>query len=117
MIDDDMEKVRNILKISMVDLIKEIRVRDDAQVKTKKTDPTPIISFDHYISTYVQESSISKAEIIYPLDNVIPNAQEESSTNDKESNELQIASPRFQYDYGFNPLIYLADCIERNSKI
>ena len=108
---DDMEKIRNILKLSMIDLIKEIRVKDDAQIKKNKTDPTPIISFDHYQTTYLP--AVSKTDIIKPQDDDTgSNAQDSPSIND-----VSISSPRFEYDYGFNPLIYLADCIERNSKL
>ena len=112
-----MEKLRSILKQSMVDLIKEIRVRDDAQIKKNKTDPTPIISFDYYQSTYLQESTFSKSKIGDPLDQMNSIAPDLPSINNEETANMHISSPRFQYDYGFNPLIYLADCIERNSKI
>ena len=113
---DDMEKIRNILKLSMIDLIKEIRVKDDAQIKKNKTDPTPIISFDHYQTTYLP--AVSKTDIIKPQDDDTgSNAQDSPPINDEESNKMPISSPRFEYDYGFNPLIYLADCIERNSKL
>jgi hypothetical protein len=123
---DDMEKVRDILRKSMMDLVREVRLRDDVQVKIKKEDPTPILSFDQYKSTFLPQikpssSSSSTSETVSASKETLNEPTASSSNGDNELGHVEgpiiVESPRFTYDYGFNPLLYLADCIERNSKI
>ena len=111
-----MEKVREILRKSMMDLIREIRIRDDAQVKLNKIDPSPILSFDQYKSTFLPQTE-SAVLLSRKNDPVTSADASDVELNNETNTGLLLESPRFVYDYGFNPLIFLADCIERNSKV
>lgn len=102
----EMENLINLLKRSMADLIIEIRQRDDIKSKMNRADPSPLISFDQYANKYIQR------------DNETKSGSAEMGVEIEGTETLQIMeSPRFSYDYGFNPLLYLAECIEKNSTL
>ena len=83
--DDKVESLLSVVKESIKDLLIHVKMNNEIEKSLNKAEPTPLMSIDEYIRDFKPTDQ----KLLEP-----------------------ILTPRFEFDYGFNPLIYLADRIE-----
>lgn len=84
--DEKVDNLLSVVKESIKDLLIHLKMNNEIEKSLNKAEPTPLMSIDEYIRDFIPTD---------PNNNIEP-----------------ILTPRFEFDYGFNPLIYLADRIE-----